>query len=59
MYIASEVVTKEGEEWIKLHPQTLHTYRLPDKPCWMAVYLQNETQFLKRVDTLSTTCNNE
>ena len=52
MYIASEVVEKEGEEWIRLHPQTLHTYRLPDKPCWMAVFLQNETHFLKRVDSM-------
>lgn len=54
MYIASEVETKDGEEWIKLHPQTLHTHRLPDKPCWMAVYLNNETHFLKRVDNIST-----
>ena len=52
MYIASEVVEKEGEEWIRLHPQTLHTYRLPDKPCWMAVFLKNETHFLKRVDSM-------
>ena len=51
MYIASEVMTKEGEEWIKLHPQTLHTHRLPDKSCWMAVYLNNETHFLKRMDS--------
>ena len=47
MYIASEVVKKEDEEWIRLHPQTLHTYRLPDKPCWIAVYIKNETHFLK------------
>ena len=50
MYIASEVVKKEDEEWIRLHPQTLHTYRLPDKPCWIAVYIKNETHFLKEVD---------
>lgn len=50
MYIASEVVTREDEEWIRLHPQTLHTHRLPDKPCWLAVFLKNETHFLKRVD---------
>lgn len=52
MYIASEVVTREDEEWIRLHPQTLHTHRLPDKPCWLAVYLKNESHFLKRVETL-------
>ena len=52
MYIASEVVKKEDEEWIRLHPQTLHTYRLPDKPCWIAVYIKNETHFLKRVESV-------
>lgn len=52
MYIACEVVEKEGEEWIRLHPQTLHTHRLPDKPCWIAVYLKNEAHFLKRVESV-------
>lgn len=52
MYIASEVVTRDDEEWIRLHTQTLHTHRLPDKPCWLAVYLKNESHFLKRVETL-------
>lgn len=52
MYIASEVVKKEDEEWIRLHPQTLHTYRLPDKPCWIAVYIKNETHFLKRMENV-------
>ena len=56
MYIASEVVKKEDEEWIRLHPQTLHTYRLPDKPCWIAVYLKNETRFLKKVDFAKCVC---
>lgn len=50
MYVASEVVDKEGEQWIRLHQQTLHTHRLPDKPCWMAVCLKAEEQFLKRVE---------
>ena len=50
MYVASEVVEKDGEQWIRLHQQTLHSHRLPDKPCWMAVQLKAEEQFLKRVD---------
>ena len=51
-FINSFVVKKEDEEWIRLHPQTLHTYRLPDKPCWIAVYIKNETHFLKRVESV-------
>ena len=50
MYVASEVVDKEGEQWIRLHQQTLHSHRLPDKPCWLAVHLKTGEQFLKHVD---------
>ena len=52
MYIASEVISKDNEVWIKLHPQTLHTHRLPDKPCYMAVTLNNGNNFLKRVESI-------
>ena len=50
--VKGRFVKKEDEEWIRLHPQTLHTYRLPDKPCWIAVYIKNETHFLKRVESV-------
>lgn len=52
MYIASEVVEKEGEEWIRLHPQTLPHVPLAGQAMLDGCVLKNETHFLKRVDSM-------